>query len=211
MKFLILLLVVSCTSLKYVSDDGFVLPTTGGSLESLVFIDSMPCKDMEGMIGVCTKRLVRDRDLEIELPPRDYAYNVNVTCSANINFSNNYDVPEKSTFTVKINKDLYDDEKQFFCIGSIAPMDRGVVTHKFEIRVRLVDTDYIKRNNITVYEKGSSYYLITGQYAKYVQVFKDGKWKYYNKKPFIKVKKKDLKKIKVISESESGRLNYFNM
>ncbi len=207
----VLFLLQSCTGITYESDSAYQLPVLSGSLESLVYIDSSPCKDMDNTVGICSKRLVRDRDLVINIPPRNYAYNVNVTCSKSIGFSNNYDVPKKSEFNIKINAGLYGDEKHFICIGAIAPMDRGVVSHKFEIRVRLVDTDYIKRNAITIFRENNRTFLILGQYAKYVQVFKNDKWKFYKKKTVLKIKEEEVNTIKVISESESGRLNYYNI
>lgn len=207
----ILIILSSCTNIKYKSDKGFVLPVTGGSLESIVYIDLRPCKDMDGQLGMCSKRIYHDRNLTISIPPRNYDYNINIMCSRSINFNNNYDVVKNREFKIEIDKNIYSDVSHFTCIGSIAPMDRGIVSHKFEVRVRIIDSDYIKRNKITQYDKGKNIYLILGQYSKYVQVSLNGEWKFYKEKTVLKVKKKNIHKVKVISESESGRLTYYNM
>lgn len=208
---IILFLLSSCTNIKYRNDTGFQMPVTSGALESLIFVDSKPCKDIDGEIGLCSKRLFKDRSLELKIPPHDYNYNLNLICSKSINFNRSIDVLKGQEIEIVIEEDNYQHVTHFTCIGEILPMDRGFVSHKFEVRVRLIDPEYVKRNEITVYNKGRKYYLILGQYSRYSQVYRNNKWEYYDRKTVLKIKKDEINTIKAMSESESGRMTYYNM
>jgi hypothetical protein len=209
--FSFLLVLTACTGIKYEADTGYPLPTASGSLESIVYINGVVCKDMDNVVGICSKRLKNDTDLVLDIPPKDYGYNLNIVCSSNIAFEANYDVIKKQGFKVTVPSNNFYDERHFICIGEIRPNDRDFVSHKFEVRVRVLDAEYVSRNEMMTFDKGRKTYLVCGKHARYVSVYQDGEWKFYNKKPVLKFKKGELANVQVISESESGRLNYYNL
>lgn len=214
MKFIILLFVImftSCTGLQYEDDEGYNMPVPAGSLESLVMIGDKPCVDMDGEVGICSKRLSSDADLVLKLTPKPYPYNINVTCSSNINFNESFDIPQKTEFSITVPSSKFFDKVHFICVGTIKPLDeREFVLTKFEVRVRVVQADYVKRSNIFAIKHKGKQYLILGEHNKYSMVFRNGKWLYYNKRPTLLVDGHNLNEIKVISESKIGRMSYFN-
>ena len=208
---LLFLLNISCNRLEYKEDNNFMMPVEGGSLESLVYIKNIPCKDLYGNIGACTLSHDAVDNIILNIPPNDYDYALDFVCSSNINFTKNYDVLKRTPFQITIPLENFKDEKSFMCVGEIFPGDRTVVSHKFEIRVRVVNARYMKRNIITVSKKKGGVELVLGQFAKHIRVFNNGNIEFLSKKTTLKINKKDLETIKVITESESGRFNYFNI
>ena len=197
--FLILIMVTacSCTPLKYEADIGFLNSAQANSMEYLVKIGNKTCKDVDGIVGLCAKRIASNEDAVFNLEKRPYGYRLNVECSKAIDFKLSIDVLKETNFSFKIPSANYGEEKSFTCIGEVFPDDREQsVSASFSVRFIIFDAQYRSREEI-YYDKKL---LVLGKNAKYINV--DGKE--YEKAPAIKIKKFTT----AYSESEMMRFNY---
>lgn len=197
----------SNTRVQYRADTVAVTSAKGNSMEFPVLVDGALCKDMDGKVGMCAKHLSAKKDLVITLSKRPYSYSLDVQCSREVNFEQSYDVLKDVEFKVTVPKENFKEVAVFNCIGRITPQDRDGVSSRFEVRVRPIADDYIKREEAYVIEQGKKLILVLGENALYSSVLIDGEWKTYTKKATIEVPSKD---VQAFSESFAQRFNYYN-
>lgn len=194
---LISFMIASCKQLPYEADLGFLNSAQANSMEYLAKINGKHCKDLDGLIGLCAKRINSDEDLVFEFDPRPYSYRLNVRCSQAIDVDFSVDVMKDKTYNFKIISSKYGQERSFTCIGEVFPDDRDQqVSATFQVRVIIRDAAYLPREEI--YQEGD--YVILGKNAKYATVDK----KQYEKSPTVKLKRF----AQAYSESERMRFNY---
>lgn len=195
--YFIVFIASSCQQLKYEADLGFLNSAQANSMEYLAVINGKVCKDIDGMVGLCAKRISSNEDLNFSFEARPYAYRLDVRCSATIDFDFSVDVQKDKSYSFKIQSSKYGNERSFTCIGEIFPEDRDQqVSATFSIRVVIKDALYRGREEI--YQEGSV--VVLGKNAKYAKV--DGKE--FSKSPIVKLKKF----AQAYSESERMRFNY---
>lgn len=208
MKYFLLLFTLlcscSCLDLKYKDDKGLISAAAANSLEFNVTIGKTLCKDMDGIIGICSKRIKNDAAIEFTHPALPYAYQFFLTCSPEIESDFNKYIPSNTAYSFKILPEKYNGMGSFICIGKIVPDDRNLVDTKWEVRVKVMDSKYIPREDIYVFDK----YLVLGKYARYAKVYHDKKWHTYHKRSYVRVK--NTTNIKAMSESYLMRYNYYN-
>ena len=79
---------------------------------------------------------------------------------------------------------------------------------KWEVRVKVVDSKYVGREDIYLLKYKGDDYLVLGQNAKYARVWHDGHWNRYQNKTYVKLKRTEG--VQAYSESYQMRYNYFN-
>lgn len=189
---------VSCQHIKYRADIGFLNSAQANSPEYLVLIGSKVCKDMDGIVGLCSKRVRSDRNIEFKMDKRPYGYRLNVTCSSNVNFTMSIDVLPEKSFEFSLPHENFSLVKSFTCLGEVFPMDRDQEVSAFwHARFVVYDGSYQAREKIS--QQGD--YLVLGQSARHISV--DGKM--VSKKTAIKAS--GVKQ--VYTESEQMRINYY--
>lgn len=202
MKIIPLIIVLSacaCKGINYHSDIGFLNSAQANSPEYLVNINGSYCKDMDGGIGLCAKRIKSGSDISFKLDPRPYSYRLNVTCTSTVNFRLTVDVDKDQRFSFKIPPEAYRDLLSFTCIGEVFPSDREESISAFwHSRFVVIDQAYQAREQI--YPSGE--YLVLGQNAKYSLINEE-----------IQLKNKATYKIqnpkRAYSESQLMRFNYW--
>lgn len=198
----------NCTQhIKYESDKGMLAPYQAEVFEFPVDINGSVCKDMSDQVGACTKIISERQDLNFGIASLPYNYNIVMKCSSQVNFSHNQDIQLNQPHRVVISKELYQGAAEFICIGRITPSDRSFVSSRFEVRVRVQDGQFVKRENGYIYTEKNKSYLVMGKNALYTYVFDNGFWKTHEKAPVIQVY--DLANLKAFSESEIMRLNFY--
>jgi hypothetical protein len=194
-----LLSLFACQSLKYKSDIGFLNSAQANSPEYLVKINGKFCKDIDGMIGLCAKRIKSNEKITFVLDKRPYSYRVNVECSSLVDFSLSIDVLANSSFEFEITPDKFPEAKTFTCIGEVFPQDREEEVSAFwHTRFVVYDKSYQARESINV--QGDQ--LVLGQHAKYTLLNEE---KNISKKTSYNFK--DVKR--AWSESEIMRMNFY--
>lgn len=193
---------------KYESDRGMLAPYQAEVLEFPVMINGNTCKDMSGKVGACTKIVSERQDIKFEVLPLGYSYNFKIRCSAQVNFSYEFDAIGTEPHTVVLPKELYQNIPEFICTGRVTPSDRNFVSSRFELRVRVFDGQYVQRGEGQVIENKGKMYLNMGKNALHTYVFDNGKWSAYKKKTLIKVD--DVANLRAFSESEIMRINFYN-
>lgn len=199
----------SSTGIKYESDRGMLAPYQAEALEFPVMVNGATCKDMSGKVGACTKIVSEREDINYEVVPLAYNYNIKIRCSSAVNFNYEADVLENETHKAVLSKVLYQNIPEFICSGRITPSDRNFVSSRFELRVRVQDGQYITRGEGHIIESKGKTYLNMGKNALYTYVYDGNKWVTYVKKPLIEIKK-NKSAMKAFSESSIMRLNYYN-
>lgn len=206
-----LVIITGCGSkkLSYKPDHAFPVASQANSLELPVYVNKRLCVDMDGQPGLCSKRISNMTPLVIIIDPRPYAYRLQMTCSQAVGSSKSYDVLKENPLTIKIEPDKFNHVKSFICMGELYPYNTDQqVSAKFEVRVKVQDDEYVKREEITVVSGDKSDKVIFGVYAKYSTVCYEGG----NCKTFTRVTSTNIKKGKkyfAFSESERMRYNYF--
>jgi hypothetical protein len=204
MKLLFLLFVTfftitSCQSMKYASDLGFLNSAQANSPEFLVKINGKFCKDVDGQIGLCAKRVKSNEKISFILDKRPYSYRLNVECSASINFKLNVDVIEDTVYEFSISPESFQEQQSFTCVGEVFPQDRPQEVSAFwHTRFVVFDKNYQARESI--YSANGQ--LILGQNAKYSLLNEE---KPISKKTAVKAAGIE----KAYSESETMRFNYY--
>lgn len=203
MKLLLLpLLLLSCSPIKYESDIGFLNSAQANSMEYLVRVNGAACKDMDGGIGLCAKRVASDKPIAFKMDAREYAYRFNLQCTSTINSDFSIDIQKEKPLEFSITPEKFAAVKSFTCIGEVFPQDRDQeVSANWSVRVVVVDSAYLPREIIYSETDGKKSYLVMGKHAKYVSV--GGKIA----KSSTRVKVEDIN-IEAYSESERMRFNY---
>lgn len=197
--FVLLISACACKGIRYSSDLGFLNSAQANSPEYLVKINGSFCKDMDGSIGLCAKRIKSESEISFKLDPRPYSYRLNVSCTSSVNFNLSVDVEKNQSFSFKIPPEAFNGLLSFTCIGEVFPNDREESVSAFwHSRFVVFDKNYQAREQI--YTRGE--YLILGQNAKYSLINEE-----------IQVKNKAVYKIeeptKAYSESQLMRFNYW--
>lgn len=198
----------SCINIPYHADEGFLNSAQANSFEFLVYVNNKPCKDMDGLIGLCSKRIKSNENVEFKIDPLQYSYRLNVTCTKELQYNFTKDYPANAVQKFIIPSAQYQGLKTFVCIGEIFPTDRPEeISFKWQIRVEITDQKYAYREQIYKMKKGLFNYLVFGQNAKYSRAFYKGKWHYHKNRAWIMIPRN----VEIIasSESEMGRFNYF--
>lgn len=206
MKILFLILCISltaCSCIKYESDIGFLNSAQANSMEYLVKVGDSVCRDVDGLVGLCAKRVKSNRPLKFKHESRPYGYRFHFRCSSSINSDFSVDVDSDQAFNWEIKPNKFEGVKSFTCVGEVFPEDRDQeVSAAWHVRIIVIDGDYLPRESIYESVKSGKKLLILGKHAKYGVI----NGKSYKKKPTIKIKKP----IKfAYSESERCRFNYY--
>lgn len=197
--FIVLAVLAACSPLAYKDDVGFLNSAQANSMEYLAKVNGKACKDLDGLVGLCAKRISNAEDINFSFDARPYSYRLNVKCTKELQFELSVDVLENKAFTFKIPKEKFSDLLSFTCIGEVFPDDReGQVSASFQVRFIVFDSQYRAREQI--YFEGSN--IVLGEHSKYAQV--DGKS--YKEKTFVKLKTKPRM---AYSESAMMRFNYY--
>ena len=195
----VLLAAISCQQMKYASDLGFLNSAQANSPEYLVKINGKFCKDLDGQIGLCAKRVKSDEKITFVLDKRPYSYRLNVDCSSLVDFKLSVDVLEDNVFEFSIDPELFKEAKSFTCIGEVFPQDRPQEVSAFwHSRFVVFDKEYQARESIYVQGKN----LILGQNAKYSILNEE---KTIKKKTAVNSDRVE----KAYSESDAMRFNYW--
>ena len=198
------LLGARCSSIEYENDIGFLNSAQANSMEFFVTVDSVSCKDVDGAIGACTKRVASDHDPVLRHIAKPYAYTIDVRCTNGlIGFS--MDVAEGASWEFALPHERFVDYRSFTCTGEIFPQDReNALSARWQIRFIVFDTQYKEREMIYLDDEGD---LILGKFAKYARVCQDDRCKNYHKETTVKVNSDKV--ITAFSESEVVRFNYY--
>lgn len=213
MKYLtLLLLLVGCKTWftkdkTYVPDTAFIPSGLANSLEYPVIVKDRICADVEGIPGLCSVRVKSNDDLTIKFLPQQYGYRLLLQCSRSLGIDTTKDVPKNTPFQILLSHSDYNMLKSFICIGEILPADRGEVSSKFEIRVKVYSEEYSKREDIHMIQRGDDYYLHFGTHALYTSVFQNGEWSHYEEK--IEIHLTSPEHVIAFSESQNGRFNFY--
>lgn len=184
--------------MKYSSDFGFLNSAQANSPEYLVKINGKFCKDIDGEIGLCAKRVKSNEKISFILDKRPYSYRLNVECSSAVNFKLNVDVLENSAFEFSIDPSQFSESKSFTCIGEVFPQDRKEEVSAFwHSRFIVFDKNYQAREMIYSFDGA----LILGQNAKYSLLNEEKQVKHK-----ATVKANGI--FKAYSESDAMRFNY---
>lgn len=191
-----------CTSIKYEDDIGFLNSAQANSTEWMVTIDGKVCKDMDGEVGACTKRIKSNQSPVLKHDPRPYAYQLRIKCTEGTDIDFSQDVEANKTWSYKIEAAKIKDFKSFSCQGEIFPQDRGnSLSALWQIRFLVVDVDYEKREIIQRNSKG----FLFGRYAKYARACSAQSCKDFKHKTVAGFKNG----VTAYSESEVMRFNYY--
>ena len=212
MRYLLCLVsLLGCThkEIPYRPDVGFLVSAVADSPEVPVMIDGYNCMDMSGRPGLCSLRLKQHRILKFDFAPRQYAYRIHLTCSKATGFDKSFDVGGEKPLQIEIHYKHYEKLSSFICIGEVFPKDReDKISATFEVRVKVVNNEYVEREEMRIEQDGDEYYLVTGEHALFSRIYDQGEWKSYKKQ--TKVQVYDILALQGYSESYSFRVNSFN-
>lgn len=198
--FVLFILLSACQSIEYASDAMFFNSAQANSFEYLVRVNGKPCKDMDGRVGLCAKRLSTKENLVFTQDARPYSYQVFIQCSKGL-VDQTFSVGKNKPFSMTIYADQI-KEKSFTCIGEVIPNDRAEVSALWSVRVMVYDGDYIPRETIYIQAAKGKEALILGRYARFTNIGDQ----VADKKTAVKYDKNKT----YYSESEAMRFNYYN-
>lgn len=199
----VLLTAGRCASIKYEDDIGFLNSAQANSMEYMVKVKGLVCRDLEGEIGACTVRVDSDQVIRFEQDPRPYAYRLAVRCTEGTGVDFSVDVEPNKDWSFEIEPKDFAEFRSFSCQGEVFPHDRdNSLSALWQVRLLVVDKDYRPRERI-YHREG---HLVLGKHAKYARICQENRCKNYSKKPIIEAKKGSS----AWSESELMRINYYN-
>lgn len=205
--FLLILLIASCTTIKYVDDVGFLDAAQANSYEFPVKVNGTTCKDMLGNVGLCSIRWANNQDFVMNIDPQVFSYTYVLTCSNGLNVNQSESIAANTSTAVTIPYANYGALLEFTCILQINPSDRTAVSAQSEIRVVLYDPNYQAREKMYLTKQGIFTYLVLGQYALYSYVCDSGKCSSYTKETTIKVN--NTTGLTAYSQSYQERFNFW--
>src|SRR5574343_458180 len=115
----------SCESIKYKDAVGFLSSAQANSPEQFVLVNGKPCIDMDGIPGLCAKRIASNQTISFKFERQQYAYRVSIKCTAETGVNASWDVRQGEAFEYKITPDKFSPLRLFTCIGDIFPGDRS--------------------------------------------------------------------------------------
>ena len=212
--FISILFSFSCQTIKYLDDLGFSVSAMANSPEWPVYINGKFCRDIDGIMGLCSKRVKSNESVSIKFEKQSYDYRVHLQCSKDTGIDFSVDVPKINLLPYEyvIKPEQFSTLRSFTCIGEIFPGDRTEPTSaKFEIRIMVVDASYAVREIMNLYKYKGKDYLLLGQHAKYSIVYdhKNGKEIRRTYKQETMVQIDDPSNVRALSESFSMRFNSY--
>lgn len=207
MKFLPLIVVMivsacACKQIKYEPDLGFMNSAQANSMEYLVRINGSACKDMDGQVGLCAKRIPSNAPIEFKMDGREYGYRFTLTCTRTIDSDFSVDVLPEQPLTFSIPPEKFSEVRSFTCIGEVFPHDRDQeISTGWHARFVVYDGKYQPREEIYSTTIKKENHLVLGKHARYVHV--NGRM--YKKATTVESEKD----VQAYSESERGRFNYY--
>ena len=202
--FCMLALGAKCSHIKYEDDIGFLNSAQANSMEYMIQVDGFVCKDVEGKIGACTKRVKSKNDIVLEQDPRPYGYRLEIKCTSGTNIDFAVDVLPNTKWVYKIDRAKFSTFKSFSCQGEIFPDDRSnPISALWQVRFIVVDSAYKPRETMYYAEKK---YVVLGKHAKHSRVCFNGECENHHKDTVVETGKL----AQAWSESELMRINYYN-
>ena len=190
------------TGIKYEDDIGFLNSAQANSMEYMVKIGGKVCKDLDGKIGACTKRIRSDRGVTLCHDKRPYSYRLHLRCSSGTGIGFSVDIQKNKKWEYTIPHEKFKAFRSFSCVGEIFPQDRkNNLSATWQIRFIVVDKEYHERERIYHTKK----HIVLGKHALYSTVCSKGKCKTKKKKTVVKAPKT----AKAYSESKVMRYNYY--
>jgi len=209
---IVTLFLVGCESLKYSDDLRFLNSAVANSPELYISINGKMCKDMEGKIGLCSKRIKSNETVKITFEKQPYVYTVHVQCSNQTGIDYSRKVLTSEQFLFEIKPSQYSTLRMFTCLVEVQPDDRAEgVSALAEIRFMVVDYAYVPREEMRIYSHKGKDYLVLGANAKHSIVYETNQQnqevrKTYKEKTILRINN-NRKKIRAFSESFSMRIN----
>jgi hypothetical protein len=208
--FFMLLMLSGCRSgaIKYENDIGFLNSAQANSMEFPIKIKGKVCLDLEGITGLCSTRIDSNQDFTMSIDPQSYSYRYKLTCSREINADQSSDVMANVPMKIIVPKANIVGIKSFICIGEIFPADRPQeLSAKWEVRVKVQDVKYQKRESIYETTSGKDKIMVIGRNALYTRVCYAEECRSYTKQTSIK--KEDKVGLSIYSESYNMRYNFY--
>lgn len=199
----------ACSSLPYQDDTAFAVSAQANSPEFPVYVNDSLCKDMDGNPGMCSKRITSLSSLSIHIDPQQYPYDLTIACTAPISIPGQT-VPANQAADISLTPIQMQGLLTYICRGEVFPQDRPQpLSAMFEIRVDVVDSAYVSREQITTAQDPQSkqWGLVLGAYARNSWVCESGKCDYYYQRTIIPID--DPTKVSAYSESYNMRENYY--
>lgn len=201
----------ACNSLPFKEDVGFLISAQANSPEFPVYVNGHLCTDMEGYVGLCSKRVKSSEDIVLKFDPQDYAYLMTVKCSSGIPQVPVSTVPSGQPFSFKITHDQFVQFSAFTCTGEVSPQDRTPpIEAQWEVKFKVYDSQYTAREQIFRIDDGEKHFLVLGQFARTAWVYDEDEWHQHFKDTVVQLRGDPLK-AKAYSESFVMRYNFFNM
>jgi len=192
-----------CSSLPYESDSGFLNSAQANSSEWMVRVDGLVCKDLDGLVGACSKRVKSKTDIKVHHDPRPYSYRVAMRCTEGTGIDFSIDVLENQPWGYTIRHDKFKGFRSFTCQGEVFPNDRdNAISALWQIRFLVVDQDYKKRESVYF----SNDQLVMGKHARYTTIC-DPTCDDESEGTVVKT----TPTASAYSESEVMRFNYYNV
>lgn len=197
LSILSLSLLSGCVNLDYKSDLGFMPSAFGNSPEYLLKLNGTVCKDTDGFIGFCAKRIKSNQDLVINIIPQQYAYTFQLDCTDTVGSDTSFDVLAGVQLNHVIPAIKYQDQEVFNCTVDILPHYGPEPVAAFAaFRIMVVNKDYISLDSIV--QQGR--YIVMGRHSYLSNVG----GKEYKEKPFVV----GDETLPVIVQSYSMRFSY---
>ena len=191
----------ACNDLEFERDITFINSAMANSPEFYIKLNNVDCKDVEGMIGFCAKRIRSDQDITISALPQQYDYQFMLDCTDYINSDIAFIVPKGTLLIHKLPHIKYEDVNLFNCTVDILPEDRSEPIAAFaRFQVVVVDNQYTSLPVVMRYDD----YIILGKYAYKSLVFEGSKLTNLNE-----VTTYETTSNKAIVESYNMRYTYY--
>lgn len=201
---------VSCAEVTYRADNGFLNSAQAGAYEYPLLVQGGLCRDMDGEVGACVKRLPDNVALQMTIRSQPYAFRAQLTCSSELGADDSRDVSQGQDLTLEVPAAKYGTLRSFTCRVEVFPKDRPAeISAQAEVRVKLYDHTYVGRESMSVQERDGKSYLYMGDHAKYAKVCVGAVCRRYQETTVLEVPRGPS--IFAYSESERMRFNYFNL
>lgn len=205
------LALVACTSLPYKNDNGFLVSAQANSPEFPVYLNGHLCTDMEGFVGLCSKRIKSTEDITFRFDPQTYAYLLTVNCTQGVTPVAAATVPQSQPYSFVLKAADFSQFTAFTCVGEVSPQDRTPpISARFRVSFSVVDAQYSARERIYPTTSDGKNYLVLGEFARSAWVYDQGKWAHHDQDTTVEIKG-DPSQVKAYSESYAMRFNYFNL
>jgi hypothetical protein len=206
------LVAASCQLIKYNHDIAFIPSAQANSMEMLLRVNGKECVDMDGIVGLCAKRVADNSKLKFTQEKRPYSYRFTLRCSSWVSHIEFGGSKTPAEFSVDVPRDtelefyIYSEDVDgtgYTCVGETFPDDREEsISAKWKVSVTIFDHKYNARENIWFTTNKGRDYIIFGEHALYSTMFGST----YKKATCRKIKNKPTF---AYSESYQMRFNYW--